>query len=282
VKIVDVDDALLARWPLPMPGLDDDKERRGHALVVAGGRELPGAPLLAGEAALRAGCGKVLVATAACVATPVGVALPEARVLALPEDERGGLDAEGVSVVAPWSDRVASVLVGPGLFGSTEFVRRLLTGFAGCPMVLDAAAMDVVRDGLAGDVLMTPHAGEMAHLTGAQKPEVQADPAEAAAHAAARWNVTVVLKGAQTFVATPRGEVWRHDGRGLVGLAMSGSGDVLAGVIAGLVARGAPLAQAAVWGVVLHARAGEALARRVGPLGYLARELPGEVARALS
>jgi NAD(P)H-hydrate repair Nnr-like enzyme with NAD(P)H-hydrate dehydratase domain len=110
---------------------------------------------------------------------------------------------------------------------------------------------------------------------------VARDPAAAALDAAARWNATVALKGAETFVATPEGELWRHDGRGLVGLATSGSGDVLAGVIAGLAARGAPLAQAAAWGVTLHARAGAALARRVGTLGTLARELALEVARAL-
>ena len=86
----------------------------------------------------------------------------------------------------------------------------------------------------------------------------------------------VALKGARTLITTPDGARWQHEG-GNVGLAISGSGDTLAGIIAGLAARGATLAQAACWGVALHARAGELLAERFGMLGYLARELPDEI-----
>lgn len=124
--------------------------------------------------------------------------------------------------------------------------------------------------------LLTPHAGERAHLSGADKSSVSANPHRAAKAAARRWNAVVALKGASTFIAVPNGRVWRHDG-GNVGLAISGSGDVLAGLIAGLAARGASLEQAAAWGVALHARAGEQLAVRFGPLGYLARELPAAI-----
>jgi ADP-dependent NAD(P)H-hydrate dehydratase len=121
-------------------------------------------------------------------------------------------------------------------------------------------------------VLVTPHAGEMAHLTGIAKDAICAAPDRHALDAALRWNAVVALKGARTVIAAPGGERWQHEG-GNVGLATSGSGDVLAGVIAGLAARGAALAQAAAWGVALHARAGERLAERLGKLGYLAREL---------
>jgi NAD(P)H-hydrate repair Nnr-like enzyme with NAD(P)H-hydrate dehydratase domain len=86
----------------------------------------------------------------------------------------------------------------------------------------------------------------------------------------------VALKGAETWIATPQGRCWRHAG-GNVGLATSGSGDVLAGLIAGLLARGAPPEQAAAWGIALHARAGRRLCERLGPLGLLARELAAEV-----
>lgn len=97
-----------------------------------------------------------------------------------------------------------------------------------------------------------------------------------AREAAPRWQAVVALKGRQTHIAAPDGRLWRHEG-GNVGLATSGSGDTLAGLIAGPAARGAPLPQACAWGVVLHARAGERLTRRLGPLGLLARELAGEV-----
>ena len=125
-------------------------------------------------------------------------------------------------------------------------------------------------------VILTPHAGEMAHLTGTPKQDIQNAPDPRALEAARSWNAVVALKGARTVIATPDGTLYQHEG-GNVGLAISGSGDVLAGVIAGLVARGAPLDQAACWGVALHARAGERLAERMGTLGYLAREISHEI-----
>ena len=102
------------------------------------------------------------------------------------------------------------------------------------------------------------------------------DPEAAVLDAARRWNAVVALKGAITFIGAPDGSLWRHEG-GNIGLATSGSGDVLSGLIIGFAARGATIEQASAWGVALHAHAGNALAARVGTLGYLARELAGEV-----
>jgi NAD(P)H-hydrate repair Nnr-like enzyme with NAD(P)H-hydrate dehydratase domain len=125
-------------------------------------------------------------------------------------------------------------------------------------------------------VILTPHAGEMAHLTGHEKEDLQDEPDAVAVRYAAAWNAVLALKGATTAIATPAGEVWTHRSHA-PGLGTSGSGDVLAGLIAGLAARGAAPEQAVAWGVALHARAGQALAQRLGTLGYLARELAGEV-----
>lgn len=149
-------------------------------------------------------------------------------------------------------------------------------------MILDALAMNVVKAGQrwAQPVLLTPHAGEMAHLRGVSKEAVLAEPAQAVITASCEWNAVVALKGAVTLIAAPGSGRWRHEA-GHPGLATSGSGDVLAGVIAGLAAQQVPLEQACAWGVVLHALAGKELARRLGPLGYLARELPAEVPRLL-
>jgi hydroxyethylthiazole kinase-like uncharacterized protein yjeF len=148
---------------------------------------------------------------------------------------------------------------------------------AGTPLILDAAAMHAGRpDGFDGPMLLTPHAGELAGLTGDSKQDILAQPEAAARRAAQRWRAVVALKGAVTAIAHPAGQLWRHEG-GNTGLAISGSGDVLAGLIAGLAARGAPLEQAAAWGVALHAMAGEQLSLRHGPLGYLAREISAEV-----
>jgi hydroxyethylthiazole kinase-like uncharacterized protein yjeF len=279
---IEISDDMLRAWPLPWPDHDGDKEARGRVLIVAGSRELPGSAVLAGTAALRAGAGKLVIATGRSVAPSVAAAVPEARVLSLAETEQGALHDAALHALAPFAGKVAAVLVGPGLHdedATLRFVQSLLPLFGPTTLVLDTLAMGIVSHGglpSGARALLTPHAGEMAHLTGMHKDAVLADPHRTAFDAAARWQATVAMKGAVTFIATHDGQVWRHEG-GNVGLATSGSGDVLAGVVAGLAARGAPLEQAAAWGVALHARAGVRLAQRLGTLGYLARELPGEI-----
>jgi ADP-dependent NAD(P)H-hydrate dehydratase len=282
---IEIDARLLRDWPLPEPGGSADKEERGTTLVVAGSTETPGAAALAAIAALRAGAGKLAVATGVSVAPGLALALPEARVLALPESASGGLFPDGLAKLESLLAKVDAVLVGPGLQDSAAtraFTRRLLKRATRAAVVLDALAMDVILDVRRFEraPLLTPHAGEMAHLTGFAKEEVSADPERHAREAALRWNAVVALKGATTWIATPDGDCWRHVSS-QAGLGTSGSGDALAGVIAGLAARGAPLAQAAAWGVALHARAGRALAERLGPIGYLASELAGEIPRLM-
>lgn len=292
-----LDDALLRRWPLPMPARDGgDKEERGRVLVIAGSREMPGAVILAAGAALRAGAGKLAIATGASVAQLVALAVPESRVIALPETAGGSIAAAAADLLVPSMPRFDAVLIGPGMQdeqAACSFILALLPRMAKVPLVLDACAMSVVRRQLQAvdarnqpqqkyiasfrsPVLLTPHAGEMAHLSAVDKPSVLADPCDATCRAARRWNALVALKGATTCIAAPDGRLWTHAG-GNAGLATSGSGDVLAGLIAGLAARGAPLEQACAWGVALHARAGEKLAQRFGPIGYMAGELAAEV-----
>lgn len=282
---IDLDARLLRTWPLPQLAPDADKEVRGCVLVIAGSREIPGAALLAATAALRAGAGKLVVATAQSVSVQLALAMPEARVIALPETASGSLAAQAVDLLDQCTQGVDAVLIGPGLVdenGTDAFVGKLLPRLSNAPVILDALAMNVVRTGhrLNQPVLLTPHAGEMAHLCALSKQAVLADPEQAVIAASREWNAMIALKGAATLIATPDGGRWRHDA-GHPGLATSGSGDVLAGLIAGLAAQQVPLEQACSWGVVLHALAGKELARRLGPLGYLARELPGEVPRLL-
>lgn len=291
----DITSAFLREWPLPQPRFDGDKEARGHVMVVAGSREMPGAAILAGTAALRAGAGKLTVATAASVSAVVGAAIPEARVAALAETAAGGFAADSARRLAELAARADAVLLGPGMLDEVatyELVHALLPRLSGTRLILDACALcalcpprephlledpvDWEHFRFSGSVLLTPHAGEMARVTGAQRSTIEHEPQAAAAQAAARWNAVVALKGATTVLAAPGGKLWQHQG-GNVGLAISGSGDVLAGIIAGLAARGATLAQAAAWGVALHASAGEQLSIRYGVLGYLAREISAEI-----
>jgi len=287
-----VDDALLRRWPLPMPSDEGDKEERGRLLVIGGSRQMPGAVILAATAAMRAGAGKLAIATGASVAHLVALAIPESRVIGLPETGEGGIATAAAGALASMKGRLDAVLIGPGMQDEPaicEFVHALLPMLDGVNVILDAAAMGVVCNAAAHDgrdagflgrygarVLLTPHAGEMAHLSGASKEDVANDPEGMARHMARRWQATVALKGPVTHIATPDGRVWTHEG-GNVGLAASGSGDTLAGIIVGLAARGAPLEQAGSWGVALHARAGDRLAERTGPLGFLTRDLAAEV-----
>lgn len=280
-----IDRALLRRWPLPAPPSDVDKNGRGRVLLLAGSRGLPGAALLAGVAALRAGCGKLSVATAASVEREIALALPEARVVGLEENGHGGLAPGGAAALRDLAEQADALLAGPGL-QDEDALGRLLEALLPqlpqrLPVILDALAIAVAPRlaHAATPRLLTPHAGEMARLSGQAEDTVRADPAGCARAAARDLDAAVLLKGARSHLALPDGRAWRHDGPpgGLPGLATSGSGDVLAGVIAGLAARGAPLEQAAAWGLALHAGAAQRLAVRLGPLGYLARELPAEV-----
>lgn len=276
-----IDEHLLRAWPLPPLDEEGDKESRGRVLVAAGSREMPGAAVLAGTAALRAGAGKLVIATPQAAAQTVALAMPEARVIALPEAADGSPTLAGVAALRSIARDTAAVLVGPGMTGregTLAFVQALLPLFEDATVLLDALAMEAVLSlhRFVRPVILTPHAGEMAHLTGHEKESLKEQPVDVAKRQAAAWNAVVTLKGANTAIATPRGDAWLHRSQS-PGLGTSGSGDVLAGLIAGLAARGAAPEQAAAWGVALHARAGEALARRYGRVGFLARELASEV-----
>jgi hydroxyethylthiazole kinase-like uncharacterized protein yjeF len=276
---------LLRAWALPQPSDDADKEGRGRVLVVAGAPELPGTAILAATAALRSGAGKLRIATVASIAPHLGIAVPEARVFSLPETGGGAIDPDAADHLVGLAGGGQAVLLGPGLVEPDTIRRlvcRLLPRLRDTVLVLDSEAMMAVTachrelHALPTPAILTPHAGEMAGLLGIEKAAVVADPVGTARRAADHFHAVVALKGSQTVIATPGGEVWRNRS-GNVGLATSGSGDTLSGIIAGLVARGAAPAQATVWGVYLHGSAGDRLAKRVGPLGYLARELLAEI-----
>ena len=276
---------LLRRWALPQPDEADDKEGRGRVLVVGGAPQMPGAVILAATAALRAGVGKLRIATVASVAQAVGVAVPEALVVALPETKAGGIDPKAADSLVEYAGGARATLIGPGLVDE-DAVHALLARVAPrieqTTLVLDAAALTCgcessrLMHDFPGEAVVTPHAGEMATLLGIDKAAVRDDPLASARRAARELGAVVALKGSETHIAAPDGEAYLNRA-GNVGLATSGSGDTLAGIVAGLAARGASPLQAAVWGVHLHAGAGDRLADRICPLGFLARELLEEV-----
>ncbi len=269
-------DRALRAMPLPAPG--GDKEQRGRVLVVGGSMQVPGAILLAAVAALRAGAGKLQVATVAAMAPALALAVPEALVLGLPASARGEI-ARATAALDTAAAQCDAVLVGPGMgcTASTHALARRVAAQGPATLVLDAGALSPALRAPAGrPFVLTPHAGEMATLAAADRAAVEADPPGYARDFAQRLRSVVVLKGEDSYICAPDGTLWVHRG-GVPGLGTSGSGDTLAGLIAGFAARGVPALEAALWGVRVHASAGRRLAASVGTLGFLAREIPGQV-----
>jgi hydroxyethylthiazole kinase-like uncharacterized protein yjeF len=276
-----LDRALLERFPLPHHPEESGKEDRGRLLVVAGSRQLAGAAYLAGIAALRAGAGKLQIATAASIAVQLGVAIPEARVIPHEETGEGCVDPGSIAPIVKWAKAAQAVMIGCGLQDGPP-LEKLLDALLECgadvPLVLDAAVLgclapraETVRAWRGGAVLL-PHAGEMARLLGCERGDVTADPEAAARRAAETFGAVAVIKGPVSWIVAPDGRAFRFQGGG-VGLATSGSGDTLAGIVGGFCARGADPLTAALWGVYTHGEAGRILTKRVGRIGFLAREI---------
>jgi hydroxyethylthiazole kinase-like uncharacterized protein yjeF len=280
-----VDAEILASMPIPFPRGETDKDSRGKVLIVGGSRCSPGGAMLSGMAALRAGAGKALLAVPQSLAIPVAANFLEAGVTPFSETAEGHPAMAAVHDVCALAEQADAVLIGPG-FMDEDSARQLTLGLlervAGPVFVVDGVAMTGIWHAGAilrrhdGRIVLTPHAGEMAHLMGMSKDRVLDEPLKAARAAAEQLSSTIVLKGGTTYIATPAAGDYRHEG-GCVGLATAGSGDVLAGILAALCARGAPPLAASLWSVWIHGRAGERLAQRIGPLGFLARELLTEI-----
>jgi hydroxyethylthiazole kinase-like uncharacterized protein yjeF len=246
---------------------------------------MPGAVILAATAALRAGAGKLRIATVKGIAPFVASAVPESRVFSLDETKGGAISSSAAEKIAEEAEKVQAVLIGPGMIDSRAVKRLMLSLLPRVErpaVVLDAEALSCFSEApkflnkVRCRMILTPHAEEMAGMTGESEEAIARDREETARRAAGKFRVVVVLKGRETLIASPDGELYMNRA-GNVGLATSGSGDVLSGIIAGLAARGSDPLQAAAWGVYLHARAGDRLAERSGHLGFLARELLQEI-----
>ena len=217
------------------------------------------------------------------------MAVPEAQVLALPTTGDGDVSPEAAPLIIDRAQSADVVLLGSGFaepVTSSELVAETISRLDD-RVVLDAAASAYLTDHpdgchhLGGKVVLTVNPDELRLTAGRDAEEVDADLAGVALDLARRCRVVVLVGGTSKVVAAPDGQVWRIEGGG-PGLGVSGSGDVQAGIVAGVLARGAEPAQAAVWGGYLHARCGERLAADVGPVGYLARDIPLQVPAVLS
>lgn len=281
---------------LPSRPLDSHKGTFGHALVVAGSRNYVGAAFLASQAAVRVGAGLVTLATPRSVYTIAASKLTEVIHLPLPEDGDGRVSAAGAQLIEKNLSLYDAMLAGCGLgfsLGTTEFLEQLLLNQtlrgqpASLPVIIDADGLNNLSQlgewwrRLERPAAVTPHPGEMATLSGMATTELQQDRAGSARHWASYWGVTLALKGAHTVVAEPGGIV-RVSPFSNPGLASGGTGDVLSGIIVGLMAQGLSPNDATCCGVFLHGYVGESVRRRLGDSGMAASDLLEELPESLT
>lgn len=262
---------------------DGHKGTYGHVLLAAGSLPMSGAGLLAAKAALRAGCGLATWALPEALLPRLLGAVPELMLAPAADGGSGAWNEAAANEVLRLLEARDVLAVGPGLGrfpGEAAFLRALWEG-AATPLVVDADALNILASagGLAAwprrdaATVLTPHPGEMSRLTGLSTAEVQRDRIGVARRFAAEHGVTLVLKGARTVIAAPDGRVFVNV-TGHPGMATGGSGDVLTGIIAGLLAQGLDGVQAAAFGAYLHGLAGEqAAARRGNPASLLAGDI---------
>jgi ADP-dependent NAD(P)H-hydrate dehydratase len=279
---IPLDRAALQDQPLPAVA-DGDKESKGRILVVAGSRQVPGAALLAATSAMRSGAGKLRIATAESVAAQIAIAMPEALVVSLTEHRDGGLARSAVDDLAREAEHATAVVAGPGMEQS-KMCRSIADALLASPakLVLDAALLHSLSPLDQGErpperrPILLPHHGELASLLDCEEADIEGDPIGCGIRAAQLYQSCVLVKGVVSHVVTADQQCWTYDG-GAPGLGVSGSGDTLAGIAGGLLARGADPLTALLWSVWLHGEAGASLARKIGPAGFLAREIPGEI-----
>jgi NAD(P)H-hydrate epimerase len=273
---------------LPIRGVDTHKRASGVVLVVAGSREMPGAARLIAGAAGRVGAGLVTAAVPASALPMVAAGLTEATFRVLPETPEGTIAASALPVVLDAAGRADAIALGPGLSTHPEtgsFVRDLVRE-ATVPVVLDADGLTAFAGRVEelrarrAEVVLTPHAGEFARLTGVATGALGRDRLAHVRELAARSGCVALLKGSRTLVARPGGPVTINP-TGSSYLATAGSGDVLTGMIAGLVARGVPPQDAAATAAYLHGLAGILAGTERGE-GVVASDLTEAIPRAVA
>lgn len=272
---------------LPARAADAHKGAFGHLVVLAGSTGFTGAARLCCEGALRSGVGLVTLGIPASLVPLVVPDLLETMWRPMPETDQGAFAAHAAGVALGLAEGKDAIVVGPGIGTGEEtgmFVNALLESWTG-PLVLDADALNLLsRDttplkSRVAPTVLTPHPGEMARLLRTTTAEVQHNREEAAATFAKEQGATLVLKGSRTIVASPDGRVCECP-LGNHGMATGGTGDVLTGLVGGLLAQGVAQHEAAAIAVYVHALAGDIAAEQTSPRALLARDLVGALGEA--
>lgn len=273
-------DRLDAASALPARDPATHKFGAGTLLLIAGSDQYRGAALLAGEAALRSGCGMVYVGVPAPIRAQIDVELREAITFALPATADGTVAEDAPTVLAPYLERADAVAIGPGMGRHPETDRFIQSFVASCekPVVIDADGItafagqaELLAERTAPAVI-SPHSGELARLIGADVPAAVPERIAKTKEIAGTLGLTLLHKGAPSLVATPGEGLWIN-AHGTSALASGGTGDVLTGLIGGLLAQGATPSEAARVACFLHGRSGELAATEMGVRGVIAGDL---------
>jgi NAD(P)H-hydrate epimerase len=259
---------------------ESHKGTYGHGLVIGGSAGMTGAVMMSGSAALKTGAGLVTAAVPKSLLPVVETGLLEVMTIPLPETRQAAISLEALPVIESLLGRVSVCAIGPGMssYPEANAILRFVLERAGIPVIIDADGINALQ----GDpeilrnrqvpVVLTPHPGEMARLLGKGIQEIQANRMVIAREFAQEYGVTLVLKGNKTLVAAPSGAIYVNM-TGNPGMATAGSGDVLCGLITGLIAQGIKPQDAAIVGVYVHGLAGDCASKIKGQRGLIAGDL---------
>jgi len=263
----------------------------GHVLILAGSIPYSGAALLCAGGALRGGAGLVTLGLPKGLATAIIRKKPaEAMLLPLAQTKEGNLSETAFPEIKRFCAGIDVLAIGPGLgtdISTQKLIRRVILNIPK-PMVIDASALDALKGhmkALGASAhppirIITPHAGEMARLTGLKIPFIQNHRKDIAKDFASRYNVTVILKGNKTVVATPGGSLYINT-TGNPGMARGGSGDILCGMVAAFLGQGLDPFEAAKYAVYLHGLAGDLAAKENTQLGMIASDIIEKIPSAI-
>lgn len=275
---------------LPPRYEDTHKGTYGHLFIIAGSPGKSGAAALSAMGAQRSGTGLVTVGVPKSLNPIMEQKTTEAMTEPLPETALETLGADSIErVLEIIKERKTAVAIGPGISTTNETREFLYEIIRSCevPMLIDADALTLVGDNpkilleAKAPIVLTPHPGEMSRLAEISTEEVQADRIGVSVEFSSKYNVYLVLKGARSIISTPQGEIFINT-TGNAGMASGGSGDVLTGIIGGLLAQRLDPADACKLGVFIHGLAGDMLAEQNGEAGIIASDLANAVPKALS
>ncbi|HKJ98598.1 MAG TPA: NAD(P)H-hydrate dehydratase [Desulfotignum sp.] len=260
----------------------------GHLMIVSGSVGKTGAAALCANAAQRCGTGLVTLGVPAGINAGLEPMVTEPMTVPLPETQSGALSAAGLNKILALAKDKQALALGPGMGTDPETRKLVLSLVENCslPLIMDADAINCIAEkpeilaSRPSPAVLTPHPGEMARLAGFSARQVQADRPGTARKFAEKYNTIVVLKGAQTLIALPDGQVFLSP-TGNPGMATAGMGDVLTGMISGLAAQGFSLENAALAGVYIHGLCGDMLVEKIGPFGFVASDMTSAIPGAM-